>query len=101
MTSLDRALGRKRRYDQQQLADLLASTGFEVVKLQSLCKLAGLFWPILGTMLGASAFHASRSQWIDRITPAARLLDTILPGEGLSLLAIGRKPAATVSRAAA
>jgi phospholipid N-methyltransferase len=101
LTPLDQSIGIKRRYNEQNLAESLASAGFEVVDTQSFDKLTGLLWQNACRILGPAVFNANRAKFAERLLPVTRFFDAILPGEGHSILAVGRKPMKAAGRAAA
>jgi SAM-dependent methyltransferase len=89
----DSALGHRRRYEKQEVAEKMREVGFEVVELREFNRLGALGWYANGR-LGRTAVSPSQLKLFERLLPLARLLDRIDVGPGLSVIAVGRKPAA-------
>jgi len=92
--SLDRKMGHKRRYTARDLAELLASRGFAVERVESFNKVALLPWWAYGKLLHARSISKLVLKIFDKSVWLWRRLDVLMPWPGLSLLAVGRKPAA-------
>jgi 2-polyprenyl-3-methyl-5-hydroxy-6-metoxy-1,4-benzoquinol methylase len=93
-TPLDRELGHCRRYTPQELAAKLKAAGFEVVHTRRVSRLGALAWAVSGHLLRRRHLSPRQMIWYDRLLPLAKLLDYILPVPGMSLIMVGRKPAA-------
>ena len=87
----DRAVGHRRRFDRETLEDLVRSAGLELVKIGEINKLGGIGWKLNHTR-GEGGIGRATARLFDLLTPAARLMEPLLPGRGLSLLAIARVP---------
>jgi hypothetical protein len=87
----DRAVGHLRRFSAEELEDVVRAAGLEVVSLEAFNKLGRLGWRVHHA-LGAAAISVSEARAFDLIVPVARRLDDLLPGGGLSYLAVARVP---------
>ena len=87
----DRAAGHARRFDREELEDIIRSSGLELMLIQEFNRLGAIGW---------RANHASSSGRIgpfaarsfDLLVPLAKRIDTTIPGRGLSWLAVARVP---------
>src|SRR5256714_11722354 len=95
--ALDRGVGHQRRYDRDELVNKLTSSGFTVEDVSFQNRAAKLAWWLNSRVLRRSALPAAQSRIFDRLVPLFRALEGERPGSGLSLIAIGRKPAAAAS----
>ncbi len=91
MSRSDDKLGHLRRYDSDRLRTLLSAAGLEVVSINDFNRLGALGWRI-NEFLRRDSISPGQLGWFQRLLPAARLMETARIGQGLSLVAIGRKP---------
>ena len=91
--SLDRGIGHLRRYERDELAEKLRQAGFEVEDIGFQNRVSRAAWRI-NSMVGRSALPSGQSRVFDRMVPLLRAFEGQRPTTGLSLVAIGRKPAA-------
>jgi glycosyltransferase involved in cell wall biosynthesis len=87
----DMAAGHVRRFDRQGIEDVVRSAGLDLVAIGEVNRLGTFGWR-LHHGLGAGRISASEARLFDLLVPLARALDPILPGGGLSLLAVARVP---------
>ena len=99
--SLDRGVGHQRRYERDELVNKLTAAGFEVEDVSYQNRAAKLAWWLNSKVLKRSTLPAAQSRIFDRLVPLFRALEGDRPGSGLSLIAIGRKPAAASAPVAA
>ena len=90
-TGMDRELGHHRRYTQRQLRQKMTAAGFDVVYAKQFCRIGSIGWTVAGRLLGGRHLGPRQMIWFDRLWPATRLLDRILPVPGMSLIMVGRK----------
>ncbi len=90
--SLDEGIGHQRRYERDELAAKLAVSGFEVELASYQNRIAKLAWQF-NTLLGRRALPAGQSRLFDVLVPLLRALEGENPPTGLSLFAVGKKPA--------
>lgn len=91
---LDVSLGHHRRYRADELRSLMEECGFEIVYGKQVCKLGALAWLINGSLLRRRRLTPRQMLAFDRCWPVTRWLDRVLPWSGMSLIMVGRKPAA-------
>ncbi len=91
-TEYDRRLGHFRRYTRATLGERLKAAGFEVVHTQQFNRLGVLGWWASGK-LGRKQFTPGQMKLFHRVLPIAKLVENIDSLPGLSVIAIGRKPA--------
>ncbi|MEQ8318372.1 MAG: bifunctional glycosyltransferase/class I SAM-dependent methyltransferase [Phycisphaerales bacterium] len=91
-TEYDRRLGHFRRYTRATLSERLKAAGFEVVHTQQFNRLGVLGWWASGK-LGRKQFTPGQMKLFHRLLPIAKIVEKIDSLPGLSVIAIGRKPA--------
>ncbi|MBM3726401.1 MAG: glycosyltransferase [Acidobacteria bacterium] len=89
--SLDRTLGHHQRFDSARLRRLLEGTGFAVETVFTINKIGRPVWWLHSKLLGASQLTKLSLKVFDKTVWLWRRLDTVLPWEGLSLVAIARR----------
>jgi SAM-dependent methyltransferase len=89
--SLDRNMGHKRRYSQATIGQLLATHGFAVESVESFNKVALLPWWAYSKLLGRGSISKLVLKIFDKSVWFWRRLDVLMPWQGLSLVAVGRK----------
>ncbi|HEV8659289.1 MAG TPA: glycosyltransferase [Thermoanaerobaculia bacterium] len=99
--SLDRGIGHQRRYERDELVDKMTRAGFEVEHSSYQNQFAKLAWIINSKLLGRTALPSGQSRIFDYLVPLLRAVEGENPSSGLSLIAVGRKRATGVARAAA
>jgi glycosyltransferase involved in cell wall biosynthesis len=92
-TACDKALGHHRRYTEPELRRKFQEAGFDVVSLRQFNRLGVLGWWLNGK-LGRADLSPGQMRLYTRLLPIARLMDRLKIGPGLSLVIVGRKPAA-------
>lgn len=91
-TACDRSLGHHRRYTRAQLAEILKSAGFEVLHTSEFNRLGVLGWWASGKM-GRRVLSPAQMKLFNRLLPVAKVVEKLDGLPGLSVIAIGRKPA--------
>jgi SAM-dependent methyltransferase len=97
--NLDRKLGHKRRYSRQQIVDLLERTGFSIQNIRHFNKSGVLPWLLYSRALGAGRIAKPVLKGFDKTVWLWRILDPILPWQGLSLIVVAQKPLSSASPA--
>jgi glycosyltransferase involved in cell wall biosynthesis len=87
----DEAAGHIRRFEEEELADLIRASGLETVSIESFNRLGALGWR-LHHGLGATTISVSEARFFDLLVPMARRFDAIAQSRGLSYLAVARVP---------
>ena len=77
----------------------MTSAGFTVDEVSFQNRAAKLAWWLNSRVFRRSALPAAQSKIFDRLVPLFRALEGERPGSGLSLIAVGRKPAAVAGTA--
>jgi SAM-dependent methyltransferase len=91
--SLDRGIGHERRYSRDDLTAKLQRAGFEVVHTSFQNRFSRLAWRINSKLFARRALPSGQSRVFDRMVPLFRALEGDNPSKGLSIIAVGRKPA--------
>ncbi|HEV7919311.1 MAG TPA: glycosyltransferase [Thermoanaerobaculia bacterium] len=92
--SLDKGVGHQRRYEREELAEKLKQAGFELEEIGFQNRIAKLAWYFNSKVFRRAALPSMQSGLFDRMVPLLKGLEGDRPASGLSLVAIGRKPAA-------
>lgn len=90
-SSLDEVLGHRCRYDREMLAGELAAAGFELVEQRFFNRAAVPGWWWNGRILRRRSFSRLQLKLFDLAVPVLRLVDRLLPWNGLGLVAIARR----------
>jgi glycosyltransferase involved in cell wall biosynthesis len=91
--ALDKGIGHLRRYSKDELSQKLRDAGFELADVAYQNRAARAAWHFNSNILGRNALPAGQSRLFDRFVPLFRALDGENPPIGLSLVAVGKKPA--------
>jgi SAM-dependent methyltransferase len=89
--SIDRAMGQKRRFSRSSLAQMLEEHGFDIEHSRSLNKAAMPIWWLNSRVLGRTSLSKLSLKLFDKTLWFWRLLDFVLPWQGLSLLVVARR----------
>jgi glycosyltransferase involved in cell wall biosynthesis len=87
----DVAAGHLRRFDRQTVEEVVAAAGLQLVSVEEVNKLGAIGWRLHHASDGRG-IGSSTARLFDWLVPVAQLLEPILPGRGLSLLAVARVP---------
>ena len=90
-SSLDRALGSKRRFSAPEIHKLLDQAGLELQHLHPLNKIGTLSWFVFGKLLGQKRITKVALKLFDKSVWFWRRTDFLLPWPGLSLIAVARR----------
>lgn len=91
MSEFDRRIGHFRRYDQGELEAKMSGAGFAVER-QFFFNKAGVFaWWVGNTLSGQHSLRPWQLRLYNFLTPLWRLLDRVLPTNGLSTIVVARK----------
>ncbi|GIW80437.1 MAG: hypothetical protein KatS3mg105_2244 [Gemmatales bacterium] len=99
-TGVDRTLGHFRRYAPGELENKMREAGFEIVHSQGFNRLGTLGWYVSGKWLRQTTLSPGQMKTYERLLPLAKLIEKIPVWPQLSVIAVGRKPAAAARRAA-
>jgi glycosyltransferase involved in cell wall biosynthesis len=94
-TGVDKALGHFRRYTPEELVSKMQAAGFDVVESKGFNRLGSLGWFVSGKLLGRTTLSAGQMKLYEWLLPLAKLVERVSIVPPLSVIAIGRKPAAT------
>ena len=89
--TLDQSMGHKRRFEREQLVQLLTGAGFQVQRAYSLNKIGTPPWWIYSKLLGRVNINKVTLKLFDKTVWLWRRIDPILPWPGLSLVLVARK----------
>ncbi len=90
--SLDEVLGHERRYTRATLETALTSGGFGVERIFDFNRVTTPAWYLNGRVFRRRHFSKVQLKMVNLFTWLFRRLDTILPWEGVSLIAVARRP---------
>jgi glycosyltransferase involved in cell wall biosynthesis len=91
--TLDRGIGHERRYEKDELVAKLQQAGFETEHVSFQNRIARIAWWVNTRVLRRKSLPSAQSRVFDRLVPLLRALEGDDPSNGLSIIAIGRKPA--------
>lgn len=91
-SSLDEALGHRCRYEQAQLESELDEAGLELEYLASFNRASVPGWWWNGKVLRKRHFSRVQLKMLNGLVPVLRLLDRVLPWQGLGIVAVARRP---------
>jgi glycosyltransferase involved in cell wall biosynthesis len=89
----DEALGHVRRYTSTELHSKMQATGFEVVMMEEFNRMGVPGW-YLNKQLGRRDLNPRQMRLFELLLPVAKVMEALKLGRGLSLIGVGRKPAA-------
>jgi hypothetical protein len=89
----DEALGHCRRYTATELHTKMQAAGFEVVAMDEFNRLGVPGW-YLNKQLGRRDLNPRQMRLFEAMLPIAKGMEALKLGRGLSLIGVGRKPAA-------
>jgi glycosyltransferase involved in cell wall biosynthesis len=90
--TMDEGVGHQRRYEREELVNLLTEAGFSVEHIGWQNRVAKLAWYINSRLLKRQGLPAAQSRVFDRLVPLLKTFEGDHPSTGLSLIAVGRKP---------
>ena len=88
---VDEAMGHRRRFRLQSLRRMLEAHGLEVERTRQLNKASKPVWWFTGKVLRRKRINKPILKLFDKTVWLWRLLDPILPWQGLSLIVVARK----------
>ncbi len=91
-TSVDRALGQKRRFRESELRARLVSSGVRVEGIHQLNKIGTPAWWLYGMVVGRRHISKWTLKLFDKTVWFWRRVDVLLPWHGLTLIAVARRP---------
>jgi glycosyltransferase involved in cell wall biosynthesis len=91
--TLDSGIGHQRRYDESDLVAKLQQAGFVIEHVSHQNRIARLAWRVNAKLFGRKSLPSGQSRLFDRLVPLFRRLEGPNPTSGLSIIAVGRKPA--------
>jgi glycosyltransferase involved in cell wall biosynthesis len=89
--SLDKALGRKRRYSRNEIEQSLAQAGFKIQRAFDFNRLCVPLWLLSGRVLGRKRLSRLELKILDTLIPVMKRLDRLWPWKGLALIVVGEK----------
>jgi glycosyltransferase involved in cell wall biosynthesis len=89
--ALDKALGHRRRYSRDELANRMEEAGFKVVRVLEFNRISWPGWYVNGRLLGRAAISPTMLAAFDRFVWLWRRIDHLLPWPPTSIIAIGAK----------
>ena len=98
--TMDTQVGHFRRYSREELQRLVEAAGFITEKMTYQNIFGRLGWWLNGRVLKRSHLPGGQSRLFDLAVPILRRIEPKNPSRGLSLIAVGRKPATAAASAA-
>jgi glycosyltransferase involved in cell wall biosynthesis len=89
--TIDKTLGHKRRFRQDEVRGLLETNGFEVARWAQLNKIGIPAWWIFGRVLKRKHISKVTLKLFDKTVWLWRSVERLLPWPGLSLIAVARR----------
>ena len=86
---LDRQLGHQRRFTRESLAAAVASAGLEMDWIRDVNRLGRVYWNVVGK--SRSSLSTLDALLLRLFVPFGRVVDRLLVGQGLSLIAVASK----------
>jgi glycosyltransferase involved in cell wall biosynthesis len=90
---IDRRLGHERRFEGGELTAMLEKAGFQIETVYQLNKIGALAWRLYGGVLRQKSINKVTLKLFDKSVWFWRRVDPLLPWNGLSRIAVARKPA--------
>jgi glycosyltransferase involved in cell wall biosynthesis len=87
--AMDRAVGHVRRFDQEEVEELIAAAGLELVFIKSFNRLGALGWR-MHQASGTGSISVLEARGFDFLVPLARSFDSLSSRPSLSWLAVAR-----------
>lgn len=91
--TLDEALGHFRRYTREGLAELVVRSGYELEAMLKFNRVSLPGWKVTGQLLKSRRLSSSGMSVFDKFVWLWRIIDSKLPWEPTSIIAICRRPA--------
>jgi len=88
---LDQERGRRRRFEAEELSQLLTQAGFRVESMTDFNRLSVPGWWLNNKVLHRNHFSRVQLKFFDTVLPLLRPMDKLWPWKGLSLIAVGAK----------
>jgi glycosyltransferase involved in cell wall biosynthesis len=92
-SDFDRTLGHFRRYEKGELETKIRDAGFEVQEQFFFNKVGVIAWYVANTLGKQGSLKPWQLRLYNFLTPLFRILDRVLPMNGLSTVVVGRKRA--------
>jgi 2-polyprenyl-3-methyl-5-hydroxy-6-metoxy-1,4-benzoquinol methylase len=89
--TLDRALGRSRRYTAQNIHEALVRTGFRLEKTFDFNRVSVIGWWLNSKFFRRQRISRAQLKVLDLLLPVLSRIDRFLPWKGLSLIAVAVK----------
>ena len=89
--SVDRTLGHKRRFDLDEMNELLSKSGLDIVRAHHLNKIGKPAWWFYGKVLGRKQINKLTLKCFDKTVWLWKRIEGIFPWKGLSLIIIARR----------
>jgi SAM-dependent methyltransferase len=96
--TMDTQVGHMRRYSRETLRQVLEEAGFEPKKITYQNIFGRFGWWLNGQVLKRQHLPGGQSKVFDYLVPVLRALEPKDPSNGLSLVAVGQKPAVAAGR---
>lgn len=90
--TLDEVLGHERRYTRESLRKELEDGGLKVTDLMDFNRITAPMWWINGRLLKRRHFGRVQLKVVNHFTWLFRLLESVIPWKGVSLIAVARRP---------
>lgn len=89
--TLDKELGHARRFEKQEIRQMLIAAGLAPEHVQTFNRMGALAWWVNSRILGSRQISRITLKFFDKTVWLWRLLDRILPLPGLTLMVVAKK----------
>ena len=89
--SIDKTLGHRRRFEAQEIRQLLESNGFELERWYQLNKIGAPAWWFYGRVLNSKHISKVTLKLFDKTVWLWRWIEPVLPWKGVSLIAVAKR----------
>jgi len=89
--SMDEAVKHFRRYEKEEFRRFLEDAGFEIVKIFTFNRISVPGWYVNGKLLGKKDLNKIQLKIFDQFVWLWKILEHVLPWQGLSIIAIAQK----------
>jgi glycosyltransferase involved in cell wall biosynthesis len=90
---IDRTMGNRRRFHMDEVRKFVAAAGLELERVYQMNRIGAIAWRLYGGALSSKSINKPSLKIFDKTVWLWRRLDPLMPWNGLSVIAVARKPA--------